>query len=135
MFNGVTVGTVDPGDYQDDDGNLVPELESALKAIGSRRSSPQNREVVENAVPHDVRCVLESLGYIERALYDPMQESHPSWCRDGFDHYWLTLKGRSYFAIRKRRRFRAFTERVLPSLVAFLAAIAGAYIGTGALTG
>ena len=126
---------IDPGDYQDDIGNLVPELEDALQKIGSKGATPQNRGLVEESIPFEVRKVLIRLGYIEQVRFDPTQENYPNWYQDGFDHYRLTLKGRSYFPIRSRRRWKTFTERILPSIIAFFAAIAGAYIGTGALTG
>lgn len=109
---------------------LPPEHERAIKLMGDLADSPQNRDDIEASVAWDVRRELVSDGYVETVRFDPLDERYPCFYQDGFDHYRLTPKGRAYFDLRRRSKWRWFIRYVLPAAISFFGALAGAVVGS-----
>lgn len=118
--------------HMDDDffRRLPPEHEAAIRTLASLAGVPQNRGDVEAFIAWDVRRELVSGGYAETTRFDPFDDRYPCIYQDGFDHYRLTPMGRAYFDLRRRSRLRWLGRYVLPAAIAFLGALAGAFIGT-----
>lgn len=108
---------------------LPPEHEAAIGLLLRLARTPQNRDEFENSVAWDVRRELVSDGYVEPMRFDPFEDRYPCLHQDGFDHYRLTPKGRAYFDLRRRSRLRWLGRYVLPAVIAFFGALAGAFIG------